>query len=797
MNILFLFVVSILPVNYWIVSPLSRYSLQKYLEAEGARERTDCNIVNMSSYYMPLSFLNKIKKAKNGIKLFPVSSGKDYTSFANVDYGEQKSVLEVINVPKAHREGYLGQNITIGIFDTGFDSTHPALFPIFSSGRVKARYDFNSGDHFVVNGTNITPVDSEVYINSIAQCDSYIAYSKAYPSALQQNEESYELILVHGDKHSVVSQARMPVQPDITCANDSVFLVWEQRDGLDMDIFAASYYGMSASSSVQLTNDIEDDLYPSIDRQGDYEYITFYKKNTGIYIFKAKLPDIIDTITIPLSMQVYGLATYVMDSTIYLSVNFDTSFAVYRLSDTSYYLLKEQSGNFPVVFKDNNAPFVMYSADSAIYKESLYDSTAQFIQNGMFVSFPARTNDRSIYFIPNDFYLYKYDISNSTINIVDSGFIDAVCGGAFLSFRRRGDFDIKPFEYSDEGLMAASMHGTEMMSLVGGFWEGRMVGSALLSDFVLAKTERISAQEPGQFENVIEEDFWVEALEWSIWHKVNIISSSLGYSDWYEKKDMNGETAVSSRAASKALSSNVLVVNAIGNEESHSITPDTTLSAPSDAKGIIAVGGTDSTGTKPELCSYGPSADGRIKPELVAPFNGYFVDDTGMVYRLGGTSVSTALVSGGAAVVWSGHPSWDAAAVRNAMLNTCTELPGYPAPNNITGHGLVNVYRALYYETPVKQSRDDIVIISPYPNPFPRTKDIYLNIPVRLVHRTSLHVFIVNIGGTRLKDVTIGGEKGPGTVNIKIRANDLAPGLYTILIHTGFGAARSKFLVKE
>lgn len=109
-------------------------------------------------------------------------------------------------------------------------------------------------------------------------------------------------------------------------------------------------------------------------------------------------------------------------------------------------------------------------------------------------------------------------------------------------------------------------HGTSTFSTLGGFYEGKLIGPAFDSDFLLSKTEYDPTETP------VEEDYWLEAVEWMEAKGVDVISSSLIYKPFdlpnngYDYKDMNGRTTVIARAASYAVHLGVVVCNSMGNE---------------------------------------------------------------------------------------------------------------------------------------------------------------------------------------------------------------------------------------
>jgi hypothetical protein len=158
-------------------------------------------------------------------------------------------------------------------------------------------------------------------------------------------------------------------------------------------------------------------------------------------------------------------------------------------------------------------------------------------------------------------------------------------------------------------------HGTATMSALGGFYEGQLIGPAFDVEFYLSKTEY------GKTETPVEEDYWLEAVEWMESQGVEVISSSLIYKPFdppnekYSYKDMNGKTTIIVRAAEYAVGLGIVVVNSMGNERQ---TDPPSIVSPPDGEHVIAVGAVDSTGIIANFSSNGPTSDGRMKPDIVA-----------------------------------------------------------------------------------------------------------------------------------------------------------------------------------
>jgi serine protease AprX len=229
-------------------------------------------------------------------------------------------------------------------------------------------------------------------------------------------------------------------------------------------------------------------------------------------------------------------------------------------------------------------------------------------------------------------------------------------------------------------------HGTCTWSALGGEFDGELYGPAFNASFVLAKTEDASDEQS------IEEDYWVAGLEWADSIGTEVISSSVGYLDWYTYESLDGNTAICTQAADLAASRGVLVVNAAGNERLYSWHY---IITPADGDSVMAVGAVNWEGIIADFSSVGPTYDGRIKPEVVARgVSTYcaFSSGTDDYVTASGTSLSTPLVAGCAAVLLSAHPDWTAMQVREALMMTADSASD---PDTVYGWGLINLFSAI------------------------------------------------------------------------------------------------------
>ena len=215
-------------------------------------------------------------------------------------------------------------------------------------------------------------------------------------------------------------------------------------------------------------------------------------------------------------------------------------------------------------------------------------------------------------------------------------------------------------------------------------------GAATESEYFLFRTEEHDT------ESIKEIDNWVAAIEMADSLGLHIVSTSLGYTTFdgglgdFSYADMDGRTSRGAQAAAIATRKGMLLVMAAGNDgnkEWHY------LSTPADADSILTVGAVDITGEIAEFSSYGPTANGRIKPEvcavgkqtsLINPSNGYVMTGNG-------TSFACPLVAGMAACLWSALPNATNMEIRERIIRSADR---YTQPHEQYGYGIPNAWQA-------------------------------------------------------------------------------------------------------
>lgn len=275
------------------------------------------------------------------------------------------------------------------------------------------------------------------------------------------------------------------------------------------------------------------------------------------------------------------------------------------------------------------------------------------------------------------------------MGVLDSGFeFDHDC---FAGAQILGTWDFVGNDgfvgYEEGDPETTGIHGTAVFSIMAGDSPGLYIGGAPDAAFLLARTED-TGDEYQQ-----EEDFWVFGLEWCEQNGAAMVSSSLGYIDWYEPWQMDGNTAVTTLAADIAASRGLIVVNAVGNNGPS----DTTLIAPADGDSVFAVGSVNSLGNISAYSSRGPSADGRIKPDACARGEmTVFANLSGGYSSGNGTSFATPIVTAAFAAISQAHPEWSMMRIAEALKATASNA-GFP--DSDYGWGIIDATAAMKHRS--------------------------------------------------------------------------------------------------
>ncbi len=290
-----------------------------------------------------------------------------------------------------------------------------------------------------------------------------------------------------------------------------------------------------------------------------------------------------------------------------------------------------------------------------------------------------------------------------TICVMDAGF-NRLTHEVFADMNIVATWDfVNNREYVGDGQggQGIGTHGTQTLSVIGGFKDGKLIGPAFNSNYLLAKTENTQSETP------IEEDNWIAALEWADSIGVDVTSTSLGYLTFdppypsYTWMDMDGNTARITVAADLATHIGIVVVNSAGNGGFHSTR--NTLSAPADGDSVISIGAVTSSGNRSSFSSVGPTVDGRIKPDVAAMGSSVYVASASgntNYTTSSGTSFSCPLAAGVAALILDANYTLTPMQVRDALRNTASQNSN---PDRLLGWGIIDALLAVnYFPIPVE-----------------------------------------------------------------------------------------------
>lgn len=266
------------------------------------------------------------------------------------------------------------------------------------------------------------------------------------------------------------------------------------------------------------------------------------------------------------------------------------------------------------------------------------------------------------------------------------------------------------FPDRNNNFYSRNSHGTNVLSTMGGYADGQLVGTAPDAQYYLFITEDVYSENP------VEESYWVEALEMADSLGVDVVNSSLGYSEYdnpnysYPYSMRNGQVGFASRAASMAMSKGMICVISAGNDgnatEKH-------ISIPADADNVLTIGAVTSTEAYASFSSIGPSYDGRVKPDVCARGQGSTVSSTnGTITTSNGTSFSSPILAGMVATFWSAVPNLTAAEVMQFVRESADQFNN---PDNFKGYGVPDFQLAL--NNVLGTEFFEIDGISIYPNP--------------------------------------------------------------------------------
>ena len=290
---------------------------------------------------------------------------------------------------------------------------------------------------------------------------------------------------------------------------------------------------------------------------------------------------------------------------------------------------------------------------------------------------------------------------NIVIGLLDTGFNLEHIALEHVNVIAQRDFindDVNTADEMDQDDLYQDEHGSVVLGILAGDAPGQRIGIAPRARYLLGKTEKVS-QYGLIFERQIEEDWWIEGLEWLEEMGADVVSSSLGYFEWYRFADLDGKTSKVTVAANLAIQKGMSVVIAAGNlgaqPPNNGFGLPGPITPPADGFDVLAIGAVDSAGQVASFSSRGPTSDGRIKPDLMALGTG--VTSINSTTRRGflsnhiGTSAATPLAAGIVALLMEAFPLATVQDIVNTLRGTASRSN---RPNNIAGYGIIRAQAA-------------------------------------------------------------------------------------------------------
>lgn len=373
-------------------------------------------------------------------------------------------------------------------------------------------------------------------------------------------------------------------------------------------------------------------------------------------------------------------------------------------------------------------------------------------------------------------YLHELGFTGEGVSIavLDNGFLGVNLQEGFAYIRDNGQIKAT-YNFvtkSEDVYNVSGTHGTVVLSTIGGYLENQFVGTAIDSDFYLFVTEN------NQHEMPDEEINWIAAAELSDSLGVDVINTSLGYSQFddyrynYTYTDMDGATTYITRGAQFAAERGIMVVASAGNSGGsnwHYIT------APADGMDVFTIGAVREDNSAASFSSYGPTFDGRIKPDVMAlGVSAAVIRANGDVDFSNGTSFSAPIMSGAMACLIQAFPEIHPL---NLRQNVRESAHLYTNPTDQMGYGIPDLSEV--YATCLGTQEFEKTPLTIYPNPSTGIVHIESKYPVKQLQ-------LISFNGAYIR-------KFNSTNQLNIRG--LPKGIYILKIELINGESKVKRLV--
>ena len=272
------------------------------------------------------------------------------------------------------------------------------------------------------------------------------------------------------------------------------------------------------------------------------------------------------------------------------------------------------------------------------------------------------------------------------VAVIDAGFYNA---DEIKFFRKMDLLGTRDFVNPNSDIYAENAHGLMVLSCMAANLPKVFVGTAPEASYWLLRSEDNDSEQP------IEEDYWAAAIEFADSVGVDVVNTSLGYYEFdegfpaYRYRDLDGHYSLMSHSASLAADKGIVVVCSAGNSGDD---PWKKVTPPGDSENVLTVGAINKNLVNARFSSIGNSADGRIKPDVMAVgVNSVVTGTDGSVSKGNGTSFASPIMCGIVACFWQACPWLTAKEVIEAVRQVGDRVD---YPDNIYGYGVPNLWKA-------------------------------------------------------------------------------------------------------
>ncbi len=715
------------------------------------------------------------------IQAFPVDDRHRATDTAKDRrfYGPSYEQARMMGVPEVAARGYTGSGVRLAMFDSGLRLYNRAVARI----RLGPQRDFLSGDNYYqaqsVRSWAATPIDQLRYLGlvaapSLVEADTLLTGARpllavfcADSFAYGYNPPRRMLFATHSSDHGTTWSTARPIYAcrpyDQTVENTALAVrravsylafndLTETSGRATSNLYLGWFVGTDWGGAPRF---LGAGRWPSLAIAGDTLYIAFVRSDSALGFAKYLVSDInpvlLTNVTVTLDQRV---------SQPQVAVGSDNSIDIVCVAGDAlrYYRSRDGGETFSLVsepvaaaahqpqllrFGDTCLLFWRNEATLPCARLSLLRST----DGGQSWFGPVSISDTllpaggfSAALSPDGLdvawlsagRLYRSRSTNLGADwqppalLDSSGFatlprLVSTEQGPMTTWLQRGDATAV-WEPADTLRFSREQphHGTRMASIIAGYQPGGVVGVAPGVELLVARTELFKVRSGRYYEYNLEEDTYIEALEWAERVGADIVSTSLGYRSWYDDSQFDGHTAPVSIAADRAARRGMLIVTAMGNRDTTIYPwPRPYIVAPGDAENVVTAGGVQKSLVPWRGTGTGPTADGRIKPDLVALSDTVAVaspDSLDWLDGSVGTSCATALIAGAAALLKEAHPNWTAESIKVALYSTAT----LSVKSCTFGFGVPRIDSAFkrYPPAPDNQPITRDAIATVFPNPF-------------------------------------------------------------------------------